>query len=630
VKKSPDANFTAKPALTMHTALSVILVRKRLSWLNIALLLTLPWQQPVYADYTALNLSAETKQNLSYQIEINLPDHPQLSNMLEEASTLLKLTDHPPHNLVALERRIRNDLDLFRKILRSEGYYSSKLNYQIETTTTPLQIAIDITPGPQYHITQYLLEYLGPGTNNAELPNAEDDLNMVLNQPARAQLVVDARKKILNILANTGHPLSSIIDETIIVDHATNSMRITLKISPGPIAYIGPLRVEGMSTVDRDYIRDFTPWKVGDLFSQSLIDSLRNQLLATGLFAEVAIERPNQLNTQGELPITVRVVERKHRSISLGARWSTDEGFSGDIQWEHRNLLGRQERLSLKAELGEVKQEFNISFIKPHFLSREQNLSTNAALTHENMPAYTGPVTYFSLGLQRPFATHWQLFIGLPVEYSNLKDFHGNSEFALLGLDARADRDTTDTPFNPSAGTRLRLSLEPYISWGDNQIAFVRSTITASAYHALMDNDRWVLAGRIKLGSLLGENTNALPANKRYYAGGGASIRGYGLQLVGPLGPGIKPLGGRSLFEIGAELRIRVTDSIGGILFFDGGNVYDNELPNLFGRQQWAAGLGVRYFTAAGPIRLDFGFPLNPREGIDDLMQFYLSIGQAF
>ena len=99
---------------------------------------------------------------------------------------------------------------------------------------------------------------------------------------------------------------------------------------------------------------------------------------------------------------------------------------------------------------------------------------------------------------------------------------------------------------------------------------------------------------------------------------------------MGPLGLANTPLGGRSLFEVSAELRAKVTDTIGGVIFIDGGNVYDDELPDLSTDLQWAIGFGGRYFTNFGPVRLDFGFPINPRDGVDDFMQFYISIGQAF
>ena len=298
--------------------------------------------------------------------------------------------------------------------------------------------------------------------------------------------------------------------------------------------------------------------------------------------------------------------------------------------WEHRNLLGRQERMTLTTEIGEIKKEFSVSLMKPNFLRQDQNLLANGALAYEDTPAYKGPLTRYYGGLERSIAKEWNILVGIPVEFSNLSDLQGTRDFFLYGLEVQGDRDTSNDRLDPSEGTRLRLSLMPYSGKWEDDVTFLISEITGTGYYAPSDGDRFILAGRVKLGSIVGEKTSALPANKRFYTGGGASIRGYNFQSVGPLGQGKTPLGGRSLLEIGAELRIKVTDTIGGVVFIEGGNVYDDELPDTSSDLQWAAGFGIRYFTAVGPMRLDFGFPLNPREDIDDSMQFYISIGQAF
>ena len=127
----------------------------------------------------------------------------------------------------------------------------------------------------------------------------------------------------------------------------------------------------------------------------------------------------------------------------------------------------------------------------------------------------------------------------------------------------------------------------------------------------------------------MGESTEDLPANKRFYAGGGGSVRGYEFQTVGPLDDDDDPLGGRSLVEVSAEVRTRVTDEIGLVPFVDGGTVFDTAYPDFDETLRWAAGIGLRYFTAVGPVRVDFAFPLNGRDD-DDAFQFYVSFGQAF
>ncbi len=573
---------------------------------------------------------AATDIGLRYETEFTGIDDKSLRKLLESASQLVSLEGQPPPTLAALERRARGDLDRMQKVLRSEGYYDARVEYRLESEEKPVQVTVEVVIGARYDLKQFVITYSGPGSGDPKLFGDANRLGAVSGQPARAQLVADARKRLLEILADTGHPLAKIVEQSAVVDHADDSLSVTLEVVPGEQARFGSLLIAGATSVEADYIEGFIPWREGEIFNRSKLNDARGQLLGTGLFAVVAFERPNALDADGKLPVTVRVEERKHRSIGLAGRWSTDEGFAVEANWEHRNLLGRAELLSVSGELGEIKQEFAAAFKKPHFLRRDQDFLASGALAHENTDAFNGPLTRYFVGFQRKITEDWKIIAGIPVEFSNLSDLQGTRKFALLGLEIRGERDTSNDRLDPNAGSRLRLSLKPYHGTGDNRVSFVTGRLGLTGYHAVDDEELYTLAARARFGSIVGESTAALPANKRFYAGGGASIRGYRFQSVGPLGPANTPLGGRSLFDVSAELRAKVTDTIGGVIFIDGGNVYDRELPDLSSDLQWAIGFGGRYFTTFGPVRLDFGFPINPRDGVDDFMQFYISIGQAF
>jgi translocation and assembly module TamA len=567
---------------------------------------------------------------LRYQTEITGVDEKSLQTLLESASQLMTLADRPPPTLAALERRVRADVDRLKKVLRSEGYYGARLDYRLETDEEPVRVFVDIATGVRYLIDQYTIRYSGPGSGDQDLPPDAGGTGLSLGQPARSEIVVDARQRLIETLANKGYPLAKVVDQSVVVDHGNDSMSVVIDIAPGEQARFGAVEIVGEVSVDADYIRRFIVWQEGEVFDRRKLNQTRRRLLESGLFAVVAFDRPNVLGSDGKLAITVRVEERKHRSIGLGGRWSTDKGFSVDAEWEHRNILGRGELLSITGEIGEIKQEFAAAFNKPHFLRWDQNLLANAALAHEDTDAFEGPLTRYFVGLQRTLSKDWKVIAGVPIEFSNLSDLQGTRRFSLFGLEVRGERDTSNDRHDPTAGSRLKMSLNPYYGSGDNRVSFLTGRLGLTGYYGVDAAERFTLAGRARLGSIVGETTPSLPANKRFYAGGGASIRGYRFQSVGPLGPGNKPLGGRALFEVSAELRAKITDTIGGVVFIDGGNVYDDELPDLATDLQWAAGFGGRYFTAFGPVRLDIGFPLNGRDGVDDVMQFYISIGHAF
>ncbi len=565
-----------------------------------------------------------------YEAEFTGVDDRSLRQRLESASRLVTLEDQPPPTLAALERRVRSDLDRIQKVLRSEGYYDARVEYRLEPDKKPVRVTVEIATGARYVLKQFDITYSGPGSGDPDLPRDPDRIGATPGLRARAEMVTDARRRLMEMLADAGYPLAKVVDQSAVIDHADDSLSVAIEITPGKQARFGPLEVADAASVEVDYIEGFIPWREGEIFDRSKLNDARHRLLNTGLFAAVAFERPDALDADGKLPVTVRVEERKHRSISLAGRWSTDEGFTVEAQWEHRNLFGRQELLSLSGELGEIKQEFAAAFKKPHFLRRDQDLLVNGSLAHEDTDAFNGPLTRYFVGLQRKITEDWDIVAGIPVEFSNLSDLQGARKFSLFGLEIRGERDTSNDRLDPNSGSRLRLSLKPYYGTGENRVNFLTSRLGLTGYYAVDDEEHYTLAGRARFGSIVGESTATLPANKRIYAGGGSSIRGYRFQSVGPLGPANTPLGGRSLFEVSAELRVKVTDTIGGVVFIDGGNVYDDELPDLSTDLQWAIGFGGRYFTTFGPVRLDFGFPLNPRDGVDDFMQFYISIGQAF
>ena len=172
--------------------------------------------------------------------------------------------------------------------------------------------------------------------------------------------------------------------------------------------------------------------------------------------------------------------------------------------------------------------------------------------------------------------------------------------------------------------------MSPFFGTLDETISFLVTEANGSHYLSLDPEDGVVLASRLRLGTIVGESRAAVPANKRFYAGGGGSVRGFEFRRVGPLDATNDPLGGRSVIELGLETRIRITESIGAVPFLDGGNVFRDPIPDDPARLRWAAGLGLRYFTPFGPLRFDLAFPIDRRDGVDDLFQFYLSVGQSF
>jgi translocation and assembly module TamA len=159
---------------------------------------------------------------------------------------------------------------------------------------------------------------------------------------------------------------------------------------------------------------------------------------------------------------------------------------------------------------------------------------------------------------------------------------------------------------------------------------FVKNRLTATRYFRLRNDPRLVVALRGSAGAIVGADIDEIPADERFYAGGGGSIRGVPFQLAGPLDDNNEPTGGRSILEGGGEIRYQVLGNVEGVLFLDGGSAFEDEIPEFGSAWQFGTGAGIRYLTPVGPIRVDVGVPVDRRDDIDDAWQLYISIGQAF
>lgn len=579
------------------------------------------------ADIPESTLAAGDAAGIPYDVDLDVEGNEDLKSLLEASSELRRLQDNPPLTLARLERRVERDREAFEKVLRSEGYYAGKIEYRIDREATPIEVEFDIDTGPSYRLEAYDIAYTAP--EESPCPQCSLDLlGLELGQRARAEAIVGAQNVLTRRLSELGYPLAEVEDRKAVVDHDAHTMSVTLTVDQGPLAGYGPIEVEGAEGVREDYIRRLVPLERGERYDQTAVDDARRRLAETNLFESIQIQTAEAVDEAGNVPLTVRLIERPHRSIGGSASYSSTEGGRAEVFWEHRNLLDENEKLRVTGTAAEIEQGLTLEFTKPHFGTLDQDLGVDFEGVRRTTDAFDELSGLGAVSLERPLFEHWRVSGGVSTQYSVITEDGEETTTLLFGLPLTASRDDTDSVLDPTEGSRLGFTLTPYYGTLDRDLTFVTATASGSTYYALDDENRYVLAGRARLGTIYGEQTDDIPANKRFYSGGGGSVRGYEFQKVGPLDDDGDPEGGSSLFEVGAEMRIKVTETIGVVPFIDGGMVYDSELPDDFDLL-WAAGIGARYYTDFGPFRLDVAFPLNGREN-DDFFQFYVSLGQAF
>jgi translocation and assembly module TamA len=353
------------------------------------------------------------------------------------------------------------------------------------------------------------------------------------------------------------------------------------------------------------------------------------------LFSTVQITPTADPEHPGEARMTIDATERVHRTIGAGLAYNTSQGFGARAFWENRNLFGNAENLRLSAEVGQQLDAFRANFRRPDFLAIDQDFLATAEVANDTPVAYNSRREIATAGIERRL-DRW-LTGGLSLlaekanvtQLANVTPMTGTQHYELAGLPAYIKLDETDNLLNPTTGYRAQINVTPAHTFSGSHLTFSTNLLSGSTYLALGSEQRAVLAGKLALGSLDGAPLSQLPSDQRIYAGGGGSVRPYGYLMAGPLAPNNVPIGGRSSLVLNLEARIRITETIGIVPFVDAGSYYESPLPQLGRTPLFGVGLGARYYTAFGPLRLDLATPLHKRSG-DSPIQVYISLGQAF
>lgn len=560
-------------------------------------------------------------------------DDKSVLETLQGVSNTFAFKERPPATLSLLEHRARTDIPEMVSSLKSMGYYAAEIEVSIDEKKEPPLVTFRVNAGPPYLLHSVIIESAKPAQAGAPLKlPAHEEIGLTLYEPAQASLIKEAEGKLVALMRKRGHPFAAVREQRVVVDHQTRTVAVTFPVVAGPRAAFGPTTVNGLTSVSQDYVKGLIPWREGDSFNPELLTQLQKRLVETRLFSLVQFKEAESLDGKGRLPITLEVKERDHRTISVGATYHTDEGPGGKIAWEHRNLFHGGELLRVEAAASGLGYSGEAIFKKPAFLRQDQTLAITSRLALDDTDAYVSRNLDSALLVEREIRKGMKLGLGPGFRLARVDEaapFRGVEDFSLLYFKTYYQWDTSDNLLDPSRGGRLDIQLAPYMDTLDNGAGFVKGRTSYARYFKISDKPFLLLAGRAAVGTILGTDRDSVPADLRFYSGGGGSIRGFAFQLAGPL-VGEDPVGGKSMLELGMELRTKVTEKIGLVAFADGGSAFESSLPDFSETLRWGAGVGVRYFTPIGPLRLDFAVPLNPREGIDDPFQIYLSIGQAF
>lgn len=521
--------------------------------------------------------------------------------------------------------------------LYANGYYGGVVRVQVdgrEAAQIPVfqvpqaigTITVTVQPGPQFKFGRLSAKPLATDT---QLPDG-----FRTGEIAESGILQDTADAAVEGWRDAGHAKVALTGQSVTANHSRAELSAALTLTPGPKVRFGTLRQTTDSAVRADRIARIAGFPSGQTFSPDELALVAKRLRRTGAFSSVTLTEAENLGAGDTLDVGLALVDEKPRRFGAGAEFSSLDGLGLSAYWMHRNFLGGAERFRVEGDIlgiggqhGGIDYHLSARLEQPATFGPDTNAFVSAELAYEDEPGYILRSGFLSAGVTRYFSDTLEAEFGAALLYADATTAFGDASFFLFALPASLTWDRRNDKLDATNGTYLKAEVTPFASfdtggtgawlYGDGRI-----------YRGFGADDRFVLAGRAQIGSVFAENTQDLPPDFLFYSGGGGTVRGQPYQSLGLPSGGGNIIGGQSFVSLSAELRANITDTIGVVGFVDAGHVAEGSFFDGEGGWHAGAGIGVRYKTSIGPLRLDVAGPISGDTG--DGVQIYLGIGQAF
>lgn len=530
----------------------------------------------------------------------------------------------------------RTDLERIRTALRESGHYEAALTHDLEIDGDTMTIVLTIDEGPAARVDEVRVVT----TDFTPTPEEERALRRELTVQAGAVFTQaqydESRADLEADFQQRGYAYARVV-KAAIVDTATDRVTVTYTITRGIPAVFGSTQVMGTTKIDQALVTRELQYRPGDPYDPRKVEKTQANLFGLHLFRSVAVKPANLEAASGVVDMAITVAEGPTREVKIGIGYGLEDELRGQVRWQHYDFLGGGRQLGFSVKASSITQQVAGEFRQPYFLRPQQTFVMPLTQEREDEPSFTVARIRLAPRVERRLTPDVRAALGYNIEYDDTSNVPDETKATLEKFEARGflssvtglvERNTTTDLLDPHQGSVLNLSGEQAGGpWGGD-FSFYRLAFEAKRYVPVFGTR--VVAGRMRIGAGDGFGSDHdLPIFRRFFAGGINSTRGYGRYKVGPLTDGGSPIGGRSLLEWNLEFRTPVYRDIGGVVFFDAGEVREPAFSYNAADLQFGVGVGVRYKTIVGPLRVDLGFPLERPHG-EAGWQVHFSIGQAF
>ena len=585
---------------------------------------------------------------LKYIVKIRInDDQPEISDAIRTNSVLVHHQQRGALDIASLIARARADEKQLQAVLYEEARYGGSIAITIDGTplngvklTRPdrpgaraITVVMSIKPGPAFRFGRVLIKQAQP--NNADVSDRPGDYGLVSGEIARSGIVVSATGKIIRNWRRAGFPFARVHGKTITADHARQQLDVAITVASGAPAVYGKVVVTGTQKLKSRIIAEQSALQSGAPYNPDDLTETRKRLRKLDVVENVRIIEGKELDAQGGLPITIEVTERKPRYVGVTASVTTLDGGEVSAHWGHRNVFGGGEHLRVEGVLSQIGAtpldtlEFDASMTltKPGVLDIDTSLFVQFRMQREVNDAFLSDTASSKIGLTRRYSPHLSGSLAIENRYIHEESETSIDNYTLLSFPGEVTHDTRDSRFDPGKGFNASARMAPVVDIEDAG-TFLAGQFDVAGYWALNNSDRTILALRFQGGSILGGSLESVPSSYRFLTGGGNALRGYEYRSIGPIADG-RVVSGLSFASSSLELRWRPMKQIGVVPFVDIATVSLDRVPKFTDSVNVGVGIGMRYYTMLGPIRIDTAVPLTNNE---DRSKFslYFGLGQAF
>ncbi|AOU98536.1 hypothetical protein BI364_11725 [Acidihalobacter yilgarnensis] len=494
-----------------------------------------------------------------------------------------------------------------RTALEAMGYYQPTIASTLERVGACWQIHLDVKPGTPIQITAISLILAGSGKQDKGLQALIADSGLHIGQVLNQGDYTALKQRLEGYTHEHGYFDARFTEHRILVDPATHSAQIRLSLNTGSRYVFGQTMLD-IHSLNPSLVKGFLAYHPGEPYNANAVIESQSALVASGYFDSVRLQTQSRERAHGEVPMRLSTTPARRYQLLAGAGYSTDTGPALRLDFRNHRVNRAGHRYALNLQLARIQSQATARYEIPLANPRTDWLTLETGYQYQNTLAAQTRTWKFGATRTHLLADNWLRRISLEYlnENSTVAGTTLSGHFLIPGIGY--SRTLADAPIYPQRGwsidARLRGAARSVISTE----SFVQARLDIHAIAPLFGGR---ILTRAALGATAVDNVSSLPATLRFFAGGARSVRGYAYQSLGPTDAQGVIVGGRYLAVGSLEYDHHLTGQFYWATFYDVGNAFDT-WPFTLRR---GVGIGLRWHSPLGPIRLDLATPLNPLPG---------------